>query len=679
MAPVDLHPEIQGSSLTTSGSRMRIGTAIILLTVCPVLVTLIIVVLTMYVQNQRLSVTVAHTVRQQAYSEASKIAKNAYLLCASTEARNLKELNRSLGVATDLLAKSGDVSFTEETVPWHAVNQLTHSDETITLPKMLLGPNWLGQISQASERASFVDEIRHQTGSYCTLFQRMNKEGDMLRVSTNVLKADGGRAIGSFIPAMAPDGAESPVIKAVLDGQTFKGRAFVVSEWHAAAYTPIWNAMHTYVVGMLYVGVPLAAINRELHDAVLKMVVGKTGYVFVVGGRGADRGKYMISANGNHDGQDGSSLRDADGKEFMQDIVNKAVNTRDGATEQVTYSWKNDGEPDASTKLVSVTYFAPWDWVIGACANENDYAEVREGLSAAQGAMTLWIIVLAGATALAACALSVVYSLRISRPLLRIIADLRNGSNFVTATASQVSSSSQSVAEGSGEQAASLEETGASLEEMSSMTKRNAENSTKANELAREAHKAAEQGAADMRAMAEAVNAIKASSDEVAKIIKTIDEIAFQTNILALNAAVEAARAGEAGAGFAVVANEVRNLAQRAAAASKETAEKIENAIGKTTQGVAISHQVSKRLGEVVERIQQVDRLIGEVASASKEQSDGVQQANLAVRQIDQIVQKNAASSEESAAAAEELNVQAASLREIVSTLCKIAGEDADE
>jgi len=179
--------------------------------------------------------------------------------------------------------------------------------------------------------------------------------------------------------------------------------------------------------------------------------------------------------------------------------------------------------------------------------------------------------------------------------------------------------------------------------------------------------------------MAEAVNAIKASSDEVAKIIKTIDEIAFQTNILALNAAVEAARAGEAGAGFAVVANEVRNLAQRAAAASKETAEKIENAIGKTTQGVAISHQVSKRLGEVVERIQQVDRLIGEVASASKEQSDGVQQANLAVRQIDQIVQKNAASSEESAAAAEELNVQAASLREIVSTLCKIAGGDAGE
>ena len=161
----------------------------------------------------------------------------------------------------------------------------------------------------------------------------------------------------------------------------------------------------------------------------------------------------------------------------------------------------------------------------------------------------------------------------------------------LSAAAGQVSSASQSLAEGASEQAASLEETSSSLEEMSSMTKRNAENAQKANELAKQARAAADTGVGDMQAMNAAMDAIKASSDDIAKIIKTIDEIAFQTNILALNAAVEAARAGEAGMGFAVVADEVRNLAQRSAQAAKETAAKIEGAVSKTAQGVRDQRQ----------------------------------------------------------------------------------------
>jgi methyl-accepting chemotaxis protein len=258
--------------------------------------------------------------------------------------------------------------------------------------------------------------------------------------------------------------------------------------------------------------------------------------------------------------------------------------------------------------------------------------------------------------------------------LLAIASTLGEGATQVTTAATQVSSSSQSLAHGANEQAASLEETSASLEEMAGMTNRNAENATKANELARQARTAADTGAADMQAMSAAMTDIKTSSDDIAKIIKTIDEIAFQTNILALNAAVEAARAGEAGMGFAVVAEEVRALAQRSAQAARETADKIEGAITKTSQGVQISGKVAQSLTEIVDKVRQVDQLVAEVTSASREQSQGVQQITTAVAQMDKVVQGNAASAEESASAAEELGAQSVALQDAIGELLRLVG-----
>ncbi len=275
-----------------------------------------------------------------------------------------------------------------------------------------------------------------------------------------------------------------------------------------------------------------------------------------------------------------------------------------------------------------------------------------------------------GMGAVAVGALVMFFTARsISRPIQHMAESLDQCSSETMSASGQVSDASQSLAQGSSEQASPLEETSASLEEMSSMTLRNAESSTRANELARSAREAADAGAKDMLAMSLAMSDIKTSSDDIAKIIKTIDEIAFQTNILALNAAVEAARAGEAGMGFAVVADEVRALAQRSAVASRETAGKIEGAIAKTAQGVQISDQVSKRLAEIVEKVRQVDGLIAEVATASREQNQGVRQINSAIGQMDKVVQTNAANAEESAAAAEELSAQALSLNGIVRDL----------
>ncbi len=264
--------------------------------------------------------------------------------------------------------------------------------------------------------------------------------------------------------------------------------------------------------------------------------------------------------------------------------------------------------------------------------------------------------------------------LGITRTLTRIIKDLTEGSEQVASASGQVSSASQSLAEGATEQAAGLEETSSSLEEMSSMTKQNADNAQQANTLATDARKAADGGNESMGRMSTAINDIQKSSDETAKIIKVIDEIAFQTNLLALNAAVEAARAGEAGKGFAVVAEEVRNLAMRSAEAAKNTANMIEESVKNAKNGVDISGEVGKVLGEIVGSIGKTSDLVSEIAAASSEQAQGIDQVNTAVSQMDKVTQQNAANAEESASASEELSAQAESMNDIVGQLAALVG-----
>jgi len=284
---------------------------------------------------------------------------------------------------------------------------------------------------------------------------------------------------------------------------------------------------------------------------------------------------------------------------------------------------------------------------------------------------TMWVLGLAAAGLFM---VAWILGRSLSGPIMAGIESVREIGNQVASAADQVSACSQSLAEGASQQAASLQETSASLEEVSSMTKRNAENAQTAKELANQTRTAADSGATDMEAMHQAMGTIKISSDNIAKIIKTIDEIAFQTNILALNAAVEAARAGEAGMGFAVVADEVRNLAQRSAQAARETAEKIEDSIGKSRHGVQLSAKVSADLQEIVAKAHQVDELLGQIAHASQEQSQGISQVNTAVTQMDKVTQGTAASAEEGAGAAEELNSQAAVLKEAVADLSQLVG-----
>ena len=261
------------------------------------------------------------------------------------------------------------------------------------------------------------------------------------------------------------------------------------------------------------------------------------------------------------------------------------------------------------------------------------------------------------------------------KPLNRIIKGLQEAAEQVASASSQVSSFSQDMAQGASEQASGIEETSATLEEISSMTRQNAENASRVNKIMmEESSENFDKIKGQMDKMKTAIASTVESSQETAKIIKTIDEIAFQTNLLALNAAVEAARAGEAGAGFAVVADEVRNLAMRAAEAAKTTSELIENSGAKIEETSQLNARMVEFMDQNSATAERVTVLVGEIAAASREQAQGIEQVNLSVTEMERVTQGSAAGAEEAASASEEMSAQAEEMQAFVRNLAAIVG-----
>jgi methyl-accepting chemotaxis protein len=361
-------------------------------------------------------------------------------------------------------------------------------------------------------------------------------------------------------------------------------------------------------------------------------------------------------------GKDISGSKDPNGKQLFVEMVK--VCQKDGAG-FVDYLWPKPGADEPQPKISYVKLFPAWQWVIGSGIYIDD---VEKEIAK----IFTMVFVIVGILTAAALGLSWMMARSIALPIDRIIKSLGTGSDEIASASSQVSSASQSLAEGASEQAASIEETSASLEEMASMTQQNADNANQANQLMTEANQVVGRANGEMAQLTESMSEISKASEETQKIVKTIDEIAFQTNLLALNAAVEAARAGEAGAGFAVVADEVRNLAIRAAEAARNTSELIDDTSRRVQDGSSLVSKANEAFTEVAGSSVKVGDIVGEIAAASSEQAQGVEQINKAVTEMDKVVQQNAASAEESASASEEMNAQAEQMKSMVLELVEL-------
>lgn len=363
------------------------------------------------------------------------------------------------------------------------------------------------------------------------------------------------------------------------------------------------------------------------------------------------------------------------GKALLSQI-NEAANSAWPLIEQVVELSLNSQDAEANTLVLTDVKAAVAQWA-GYVNELKNYSEQLNQEIIAGAQQTYYnsratLVILIVISVILGITLSYILTLSITKPMNFIAVRISEGAGQVAAASGQLSASAGQLSQGSAEQAAAIEETSSTLQESGSMLTQNSTNTKQAADLSEKAKESANKGSAEMKQMMESIQEIKKSSDQIAKIIKVIDDIAFQTNILALNAAIEAARAGEAGMGFAVVAEEVRNLAGRSAQAAKDTTAIIEANIQLSGNGVAVAEKVQDALTEITLQSKKVSELMGEIAAASQEQVQGIEQVNISMTQVESVTQQNAANAEESASAAEELNAQAESMKQIVRELSEL-------
>jgi methyl-accepting chemotaxis protein len=610
-------------------------------------------------QSGRFAGDAKRSVQEMVTQDVIQTADGVYDVVSAQGASTAAVVDSDLQVAEYVLAQSGGLGLgpARSTVTWDAKNQVTGEVTQVALPRVQVGGQWLGQNADVGTPTPVVDQIEHLVGGTATVFQRMNAAGDMLRVATNVVSAAGTRAIGTYIPAVGAKGTPSPVIAAVLAGETYRGTAFVVDSWYATAYQPLFDAAGQ-VIGVIYVGVKQESLPT-LRESVQDTEVGEHGRVSVLGATGDRAGTVLISPDGATDGDVLLDVTDADGKPYVQEIVDAALTLTDGAQATVRYR-----DADTGTHTVQVAYYQPWDWVIVVDAQDSDFAGPLIRLDEGRAAMFAALLVAALLVAVAGFGLAWWLGRRLTEPLdgLRVrMAEIADGEGDLTQRVDdsaqdevgelarafnrfvdKVAGTIRDIGAAAGSLAASASGVAAVADGLSERASRSRDQARHAHqaaadisngvssaaagaeqmgasirEIARSAGDASSvgQGAVELAARTEtAIAALGASSAEISDVVKVISAVAEQTNLLALNATIEAARAGEAGKGFAVVATEVKELAHEASRASEEIHQRVQSIQADTTAAVG-------SISQIVGVIREMNDHQTTIASAVEEQT----------------------------------------------------------
>lgn len=642
---------------------------------------------------------------QLASEGVTHIVEGCYSVAATQQELLEQTVAANLKVAANELASEGGIAMGQDAVVWQARNQLTSVEQTVQLPRILIGKQPVVPNTDPKTPSPIVDKVRSLVGGACTLFQRMNEAGDMLRVVTNVETKDGKRAINTFIPALNPDGKPNPVVQTVLRGEPFVGRAFVVNAWYITAYEPI-KGPDGKITGMLFVGVPEQSA-KGVRESILKTVVGKTGYVCVIDSKGT----YVMSQGGKRDGEVIWDAKDANNRLFIQEIVKKALVLKPDEVAEDRYPWKNAEDPQPRMKYVKFKYYPHWDWILIAGLYESELDEAALAIHSANIRSNLMLAGVFAACLVVVCLAWLFIARGITRPIRRaadMLKDISDGEGDLTrrlevvgrneigdlatyfnrfveklqgiitsiagntvtlagsstelsATATQLAggateteTQSAAVAASADVLTHSMNGMAASAEQMSENVKTVAaaveEMTVSIGEVASNAEQAAsvaDQASRLADASNQKVAKLGGAAEEIGKIIVAIQDIAEQTNLLALNATIEAARAGDAGKGFAVVANEVKELARQTAEATESIRKSIvgiQDSIGDTVQSIGeISH--------VIKEVNSVSRVIAsaveEQSITTKEIAQNVAQTSVAAATVSQGVAQSAAASQD--------------------------------
>ncbi len=601
----------------------------------------------------------------------ARSAEKTYGICKLSQDFVQKAVDTSLSIGDVALKQAGGIQLTGRTTTWTGVNQFTQARTSMTVPEWALKGAPLTPDRTFTHHIAVIDDITKQTGETVTLFQRVNPAGDMLRVASTVASSDGQRAIGTYNPAIMKDGSENPVIKAVLSGQTFRGRAYVVNAWYITAYEPLRNTKGD-IIGMFYVGVKQEGLPLLRETISVQSHTGDHSSVAIYYGPYSQDVSNMVVIEPTGIGTITES-------KWLPEVLAKAPRLADGASGTVTATNPITG----AQAIVHYTYFKPWDWVIAAIGDSNDYAGAT-ALVRAQFSRLLFQSLLGGFVALC---LGAVVAYFISKRITNPVADL---SIHLTSSATQISSSAVHQQSNVTALMASSNQIASAAKEISATSQELLHSMVEIADAAARTANLAHKGRQGLKGMETSMHTLSVASDGIStklatirskaarinSVVTAITKVADQTNLLSLNASIEAEKAGEAGVGFAVVAREIRRLADQSAIATldiEQIVEEMQEAVasgvsemrdfsGAVQGGIGAAEAIQGQFGEIIEGVESIAPRYETVQQGMQNQSVGAKQISEAMWQLTETTRQTSDS-------ANELNEVSRQLHEAVRVL----------